>query len=326
MGDLSSHRALRLALLAPLAWAVLASVAQAADPEGPGGDGLRAVAYAIPPEKAETLALQEGPEEKGLSVHLGSDLVTEYVSRGLVFSDEVSVQPWIELDAPLNAGDPVGPFSSLSAFAGNWNNFHDGAPDPALSRSNNRRPINDWYEADLYAGLRATLADRWAGSLRFNYYTSPSNDWQDITELDLRLHYDDGHWWSGPMAGFSLRPSLRIAKELRDRGGAENWFLRPQLEPTFTTRALGAPVTVTVPLVLGFGADGQYVTTDGAERHFGYFQTGVTASVPLELLPEKAGSLSLTGSLDYVVRSDDELSLDRDATSVVGRIGISYSY
>jgi hypothetical protein len=65
------------------------------------------------------------------------------------------------------------------------------------------------------------------------------------------------------------------------------------------------PVSATVPLVLGFGTDGQYTTADGDEKHFGFFQAGLTLKAPLDVLPETSGSLSISGGFDAVFVSDE---------------------
>jgi hypothetical protein len=79
--------------------------------------------------------------------------------------------------------------------------------------------------------------------------------------------------------------------------------------------------------VLGFGADGQYIDrANGTERTFGFFQTGVSISVPLRWLPESAGSLAASAGFDVVVLSDEDLSVDRDQVETVFRFGLSYAF
>lgn len=278
----------------------------------------------LPPEQAESQAYQ--PEERAdpLNFYAGVDFASMYVSRGQVYASKFSVQPWVELDAPLNRGETVGPFDSISVFGGNWNSIQEGDAGLGQARSGQRRVVDNWYEADLYGGIRVSK-NHWNSSLRLNYYTSPSDSFEDILELDWRLAYDDSQLW-GQDSPFKLNPSLRIAKEVRDRPGTERWFFRPQLEPSYTFRLGNQPITATVPLVLGFGADGHYVTPDGDEKHFGYFQTGLKFSGPLDTLAGDAGSLTWSAGVDLIVVADDDLNFRGDQINPVASFGISYSY
>ena len=80
--------------------------------------------------------------------------------------------------------------------------------------------LKDWYEADIYGGLRACLSKDLLTSLRYNYYTSPSDFFRDIHELDWRLSYNDSPLWEG--VDIQFFPALRVAKEFRDTGGPDN--------------------------------------------------------------------------------------------------------
>ncbi len=281
----------------------------------------------VPAAQAEQRALDRDlPAAKPFSLYAGVNFVSMYVSRGQVFSSKFSVQPWVELDVPL-AADPDRFVTGVSAFAGNWNSIQEGDPGLGQARSGNLRSLDNWYEADLYAGLRLTLREHWLTSLRFNYYTSPSDSFNDLHEIDWRVRYDDAAFWADRgVTGFSLQPALRIAKEARDRAGATQWYFSPSLSPNYTVTLNDWPLTFTVPLVLGFGADGQYVGADGEEEHFGFFQTGLTVSAPLDLLPEDAGAVRVSGGLDVIVVSDEAINFRDEQVELVGKFGLTYSY
>ena len=278
----------------------------------------------IPPEKAEAEAYAPAERADPFNFYAGVDFVSQYVSRGQVYSSKFSIQPWAEIDVPLANGEAVGPFDSLSVFAGNWNSLQEGDAGLGQARSGRRRVVDNWYETDLYGGVRVSKGN-FNSSFRLNYYTSPSDSFEDIWELDWRLSYNDAHLWADN-SRFRLNPSIRIAKEVKDKGGTDRWFFRPQIEPSYTFELAGTPITATVPLVLGFGADGQYVTTDGDEKHFGYFQTGLSLSGPLNVLPEGAGSLNWSAGVDLIVVSDEDLNFRGDQVNPVGKVGLSYSY
>ena len=305
--------------------------AHTAAPAEPSLPPLPLPAELDPTVRTERAALEAAERDEVFNIYAGVDFVSMYVSRGQVFSSKFSTQPWVELDTRLNGGEPVGPFDSLSVFAGTWNSFQEG--DPGLGQTRRRGGLMDnWYESDLYAGFRVTLLENLGSSLRFNYYTSPSDSFRDIQEIDWRLTYDDKQWWVDDTDGadgsvnFALNPSLRIAKETRDRGGPEGWYFQPAIRPSFDLTALPGDLRAEVPLVLGFGADGQYRGGGGESVHFGFFQTGLGVGGPLNVLGQGRGDLRWSAAVDVIFVSDRAVNFRGDRVTTVGKFGISYSY
>jgi hypothetical protein len=305
------------------AWAGAADGQPTAAPEAvPAG----VAAANEPADAADALAQQPPAERKPFHLYAGLDLVTSYVSRGIVFSDQPSAQPWAELDVPVVRQREAGFIDSVSAFAGTWSSIHDGAEQVGETRSGNIRPLDNVYETDLYAGVRVGFAEHFNSSLRANYYFSPSDSWADIWELDWRISYDDAHHWPKAWDGFQLNPSLRVAKEIADDGGPEGWFFRPQIQPSYTFTDMKQPLTVTVPVVLGLGDNGQYRDAEGNDITFGMVRTGVGVSGPLDWLPEGSGHLSWSAGVDVIIVTDRDINFERDRVTTVGKVGLSYAY
>ena len=317
-GPTACARAGVLALLAMLA----APGAGAAEDEAPFP-----AAGVTPPERVDQEELVRDAS-RALRVYAGVEYVSQYVSRGLVFLDEPSLQPWVELDLRILEAPDAPVVRALAAFAGSWNNVSLSGRDDARARTGRAAALEDWYETDVYAGLRLRLGERVTTSLRYNWYTSPEDAFRDIHEIDWRIAYDDAPFWDRPglPAGFALYPALRVARELHDAGGPDGWYFQPALTATWRPDGLPLPVTVQLPLVLGFGASGQYVGRDGDERHFGFFQTGLELAVGLDVLPEGGGSVDLSVGVDHVVLSDDALGFDGSGSETIGRVGLVYAF
>jgi len=285
-----------------------------------------------PPGRVEREELVRGEEQRLLNVYAGLGVVSQYVSRGLVFLDEPSLQPWIEVDVPvvklLPASARLVPGDDLTLFAGTWSNVNLTGNDDGLARTGRAAALDDWYEADVYAGVRIRVMEHVSTSLRYNFYTSPSGSFRDIHEIDWRLSFDDAPLWrrAWEESPFALRPALRVAKEIRDEGGAENLYVQPSLTPTWRVDGLPFPVTIQVPLIVGLGADGQYREAGGDEDTFGFFQTGLSAAVDLDWLPERRGSVTVSLAVDHVVLADDDLGLRGRGQETVGRVGLAYSF
>ncbi len=303
---------------------------EAGSPLDRGDPALRpfAASAPTPPERVEREELLRRDEAPRWNAYLGVSVVSQYVSRGLVFLPEPSMQPWLEVDIPLCPGAPAGSSGSgLSVFGGFWNNLNLGNPQTIVQPDGSLAEVRDWYEADAYLGLRFGLGDQFAASLRYNLYTSPSGSFERIHELDLRLSYDDSALWSwnGPDGReLAVYPAVRITAELSDRGGPEGWYVQPSLTPTWQSGS--SPLRLELPLVLGFGGGGQYVTAGGDERLFGFFQAGLHASADLDLIPEWPGSITVAAGVDVAILSDSDLGYENDPTEWVGSLSVIYSY
>jgi len=81
-----------------------------------------------------------------------------------------------------------------------------------------------------------------------------------------------------------------------------------------------------MPCTLGLGLD-NYYESNGSQDHFGYFQGGLTASIPLAFIPEDFGAWSVTaGASVYTFGTKlKQANLDDDPW-VVGTWGISMTY
>jgi len=287
------------------------------------------LAELVPTDYAEQAELTD-PDIKPFNLYAGMDFSSMYISRGLVFSNKFSMQPWIEADVPL-IKESLGSsrFSNLSVFAGNWNSLQTGDAGLGQTRTGRGGVLDNWYEADIYGGLRLKFMQDFQTSLRFNWYTSPSDSFKGIQELDWRLTYNDTAFWQEHFGWetFNTSPSLRIAKEIRDSGGPEQWYFQPSITPSFFVSSLPVDFTVKFPLVFGFGADGQYREVGTRrEHHFGFFQTGVGFSFPTSFIPEEAGSISISTNFDVIVLSDQDLSFRGEQVEFVSKMGFAYSY
>lgn len=308
-------------VLCPVSGELTTGPTSAENPSAPAG-----LAGALtPPAEAELLAATE-PKPRRFRVYAGAQLVSRYVSRGLVFSDQPSFQPWMEMDVPL-LQEPLrgGRLEALDWFIGSWNSLQQGGPGLGQARTGEFVLQDNWYESDLYTGLRARLSGGFSTSLRFNYYLSPSGSFGNIRELDWRITYNDAPYWENRFGGnFALYPSLRVAREIDDSGGPQQWYVQPSLVPTLALTE-PFPMTLTFPLAAGFGGNGQYVATDGKEHRFGFVQAGVTFEVPLGSAL-KADDWKLSGGVNLVHLADQDLSFRGDQLETVFHLGLSAAF
>lgn len=270
---------------------------------------------ANPPSDADDSTTNDLGER--LSVNVGAALVSKYISRGIGFAEESSLQPYltVSLDLPWLEG---GAITDARAFVGNWNNVKLGPVDPTEAGQ-----LTRFFETDFYVGGAITLDDRWLLSATYYRYGSLSNSFQGYNDFEAIVGFDDsGLWDSVPLRNFSLSPSLRMVQEAGRPGRPDALYVQPSLSPSFDLGSAERPVHVTVPLVAGF-SDSYYDSVQGGYETFGFFRTGL--SVSGSPFPKSAANLRVTGGVDVWLLNDDVVNGLGDS-EVVGRVGMNWSF
>lgn len=293
-----------------VAGAIIASPLAAQEVEAPMGDER-------PPEA--TVRDEPAPAtERRLTINAGVTGVGQYISRGVAFSEEPSLQPYLSFRFALPELTG-GVITNASIFLGTWNSIQDGGP--GLGQPN-EGPIPGWYESDLYAGAAVELDRRWRISAAYYRYISPADSFTGYNDFELILRYDDSSLWADvvPLKNFKLSPALRMVQEAGQPLRADALYIQPSLNPSFSV-GQKQQVTITVPIVAGF-SDSFYRGVDGGTEDFGFLRTGLTLST--NPFPG-AEQLSLSGGVD-VWLLNDRVANGLDDNEVVGRIGASWSF
>lgn len=269
-----------------------------------------AVALSVP-----TMAMAEeaGPNTGAFQFVGGIDYTTTYMFRGYNLGDSGKiVQPYLTLKTEvLTAGD-----FKFSPFISTWNSFQDS--------DNSGKLDNYWYESDLLGGVDIAFGD-WVLTPSYVFYTYPAAD--TFQEFNLKLAYNDTELMKNAGLSFGLAPYVLYALETDHPGGDENQYLEVGINPTFAP-SKDMALTVSVPVSVGMSIDGTYLEDDGSNATFGYGSIGLAASLPLEAIPAKYGSWSLTGSVKYyqLFADSTQNSNQGDDWRVVGTVGLGFTY
>jgi hypothetical protein len=272
---------------------------QAAAPEG------SAVATAAAPApEAETQPAAPAPEAKRVAITGGVDFMSAYVFRGIYQEDSGTIMPpYADVGIALGKG--------VSLNVGNWNSIHSGP-------SGHRGHGNAWYEADYYGSVTFTAGKLKPGVL-FTSYTSPNEAFGSVHELAGVLAYDDS------ASAFPLSPKVIIGTELHgqaDGGAGRGTYLELGIRPAL---AAAKALTFYIPVKVGMSLNNYYEGPTGSNR-FGYFDTGVIASVPLGFL-SGTGSWEAHGGVDFLWLGDNMKLLNSgDRFKPVGVVGVSFAY
>lgn len=266
----------------------------------------------------DTLASeQEKPAPDRVSVNLGAALVSEYISRGIAFAEEPSLQASVTVNLSLPALTG-GAITDANAFAGTWNNVKLGSVEP-----NETGPLTRFYETDIYAGAAIEIDHRWGISATYYRYESLSDSFEGYNDLELIISFDDsGYWETLELNSFSFAPALRLVQEAGRPDHADSLYIQPSLTPSFDAGPGDAPVRISVPLVLGF-SDHYFDSEDGGTETFGFFRTGLAATgTPF---PQNAPALQMAAGVDVWFLNED-VANGLGGREVVGRVGFNWSF
>jgi hypothetical protein len=229
------------------------------------------------------------------------------------------IQPYGELGVSLFKGE--GDFSGLSLFGGTWASLHTEETNHQASS------LDAFYEQDWYGGLQAQFMDNKVTSRVFYIaYTSPSDAFKTVQEVDLSASLDDSEW----LGAFAMKPSILFATETENSamGPERGEYLELGIAPGFPIiDSEDFPVTLTFPNKVGLSLDDYYEVSESDEDTFGYYSTGVKVSFPLTFIPEDYGSWSASGGATLMVLGTNTKNLnDKDSPWVVGTWGVSMAY
>jgi hypothetical protein len=264
----------------------------------------------------------KGPNTGRVSLSAGVDIPTDYYFRGIFQEDEdYIIQPYGEVTFKLLEGK--GAFTGLGFTLGTWNSLHGG---PSGVDGPNADP-KIWYESDFYAKITTTWFDDLSAGVIYTAYMSPNDRFATVQELALSLGYNDAKLL-GP---FALNPSLLLAFEVKgqaDAGSHRGVYLQLGLAPGVTLFDKSAlPLTLSFPVLAGISLSEYYEFGTGEDETLGYFQAGVTASIPLKFIPADFGAWQLKAGLNWLHLGDNLKAVNNgDRNEFIGTIGIAFTY
>jgi hypothetical protein len=278
---------------------------------------LVAAMLATPSARAEW-----GVPKVGLS--LGADITTAYFFRGILQERNGFIfQPYAEVDIPFwqSAEDAVDPISRASFFFGSWNSIH--------SRATLASPSSEWgnfYEADLYAGMKFTVLKTIEFKPYYIAYKYPGGAFNTVQEVDLGFSLNDAQW----LDKWALNPTALVAWEFKNTalGLNEGTYAEVGIRPSYTIYDDEEyPVSLALPNLIGMSINDYFESPSGNDESFGYWRTGLIFSVPLAFMSGDYGNWAVNaGAYAYVFNSNLRNINFGDSPWIVGTWGITYSY
>ena len=262
-------------------------------------------------------AQEMGPNTGAVSVTWTNTIVTQYVFRGqLVENDGLIYQPDLLVNFALYEGD--GLIQSLDAYMEIWNSIHSAGTNRDATNTN-----KPWFETDYILGASMGLPEGFALDTFVVFYTYPNEGSSAVTELDIKLGYDDADMMAG-MGLPAMNPYVLFANELQDAGGGDNSYWEIGLAPSFTVvESEDAPITLTVPVRFGL-SDGDYYS--GTDDVWGFASVGLDFSMPVTCIPAEYGAWDASAGVVFVFANDEIQTSGQEDVEVVGEFALTMSY
>jgi hypothetical protein len=248
-------------------------------------------------EMKEVKEVVEKCKESCITGDIGVNIVSQYVSRGVVFENQGAIiQPYADLYFKLYEGE--GFLNKISLNLGIWNSFHSRKTDAGLVNGAGTSSTRGWYEFDFAAGVSFTFAKNFTFTPSYYSFLSPNDGFSTFHALNLKLAYDD----TDLLGAFALHPYVQVLFELENKTGTgsdEGIYYEVGIAPSLPA----GPVTLTFPITAGFGSNDFYGSIDDNgvvdDEAFGFFSAGVTASYNLAFIPECYGTWTVTAGYTY---------------------------
>jgi hypothetical protein len=267
-------------------------------------DTAQATAQTSVQGAAATAPPPEAPVSKRVTVTTGVDFTSAYMFRGLLqHAGGTIAQPAVDFGIALGRG--------ISANVGNWDSVHS------------TQATGNWYESDYYGSMTFTAGKLKPGVL-FTSYTSPTDGFTTVHELAGVVAFDDS------ASKLPFAPKAILAFELgkdelgvgqADGGANKGIYLELGVRPSVK---VAPKLTLAVPVKTGLSVKDYYEGPTG-NNHFGYFDTGLQASVPL--VSGKGGTLEAHGGVDFMWLGDNlKLLNNDDGFRPIGLLGFTFTY
>lgn len=245
----------------------------------------------------ESKPVVEQVKESCITGDLGVNIVSQYVSRGVIFENQGAIiQPYADLYFKIYEGE--GFLNKVQLNLGIWNSFHEQHTDAGLV-SGGASTTRSWYEFDFTAGISFTFAKYFTFTPSYFTFLSPNDGFSTFQGLNLKLAFDD----TDLLGAFALHPYVQVLFELENKAGTgsdEGIYYEVGIAPSFPV----GPVTVTLPVTAGFGSDNFYGSLDEStglidDEWFGFVSGGVNVAYNLTFIPECFGSWTATAGYTY---------------------------
>lgn len=245
------------------------------------------------PASKESKPLVEEVKKSCITGDIGVNIVSQYITRGYVQENQsVIAQPFADLYFKLYEGE--GFINSLTLTLGVWASIHE---EQTFALPGSTTP--SWYEFDYYPGIAIGFAENFTLSVSYQEYLSPNDAFATSRLIQAKLAYSD----KGLLGPVSINPYVKA--EYFIDAPEDSWYFEVGIAPSVPI----GPVTLTLPVIAGFGTNDFYASIDAGtgeieNEAFGYLSAGANLSYALPFVPECLGTWTVNGGTTYYYLGD----------------------
>jgi hypothetical protein len=229
----------------------------------------------------ETKSVVQPTEPSAITGDLGVNFVSQYLTRGFVQENQGAIgQPYLDLYFAVYTAKDTDFINKVTLNLGLWSSIQDKKTGATAGNT-----VKDWYEFDYCPGVSVTFLKNFTLTTSYFEFDSPNGGFGNPSRnFNLNLAYND----ADVLGAFALHPHVTYLRELSGKVGNlvetanKGDYFEVGIAPGLP--AYG-PVTVTLPITAGFGAQNFYYENQG----FGYFSVGPNVAVALSCIPAKLG-------------------------------------
>lgn len=243
----------------------------------------------------------------------GVDFASSYYFRGYLQADHGTImQPYLNVFTTHRFQDDlvVSPYVSL------FNSTHFAANNPMADMS------------DVMVGAVASRRG-FAIDSRYAYYTMNPMVRTPVHEIGAKFSYDLINLWddSDAVKPFSVRPYVGVYGEFMPDLDTTQLYANVGIEPSWRVELAGTKIGLGIPIEWGLGSNGYYFNSDGSNAAYGYFSSGLTASVALPV-PEAYGKWFVNTSVQYLHLAADSVQMAGEGRNdvCIAKVGVSFVY
>jgi len=257
----------------------------------------------------------EQTQESCITGDLGVNVVSQYVSRGVIFENQGGiVEPYADLYFRLYKGD--GFLNKVQLNVGVWDSFHSRHTDQGLVSGSGTSSTPNWYESDFTAGISFTVLKNLTITPSYYTFMSPNDGFSTFQGLNLKVAYDD----TDLLKAFALHPYFQVLWELDNKAGtgpSQGVYYEIGVAPGAAIPGC-KDLSFTVPLTVGLGTHNFYGRVDNrgnvTQDNFGYFSAGFNLSYAMSFVPKCFGAWTANAGVTYYYLGNVLADFNTDST------------
>jgi len=268
------------------------------------------------PSKSKPVPAPEKLQESAITGDIGLSVVTAYYYHGSIQQNHsASFQPYADIIFKAFEGD--GFLNKATINIGIWNSLTNPATSPSGNKAWNSP--KSWVESDFTPGVSLTFG-KVTLTESYQFMLFPNGSMAETSEsLVSKLAFDD----SDLLGAFALHPSITHQHEISGKAalvdvpnqGRHGNYWEAAVAPSIAA----GPVTVTLPVTLGFGSS-KYYLKDG----YAYVSGGVNLGYAIPM-PKHYGVWTATIGGTYYNLNKSAVGGNAD-NDVVGNLGLGIAF